>query len=164
MFMTLGCRTKLFLSKSSGGLEKSRFSVSIWKSDEQHDFWKKVWPTSDMQRNLVCFLSKLFQHYTARENCIIRGHKNLFKTKFFERFNTFFVTWDFDRFFPAFCQTFFARVVNTATFTSGRAVWGNKLFKINYKFFKFFGQWARKFWLSGKFFQVRSLELHATCP
>ena len=31
LFITLGCRAKFFLSKKSGGLEKSRFSVSIWK-------------------------------------------------------------------------------------------------------------------------------------
>ena len=78
MFMTLGCRAKLFLSKKSGGLEKSRFSVSNWKSDEKHDFWKKVSPTSDMQRNLVCCLPKRLRVYTARENCILRVHLNIF--------------------------------------------------------------------------------------
>ena len=162
--MTLECRAKLFLSKKSSGLEKSRFSVSIWKSDETHDFWKEGSPTSDMQRNLFCFLSKLFQHYTARENCIIRVHMNNFKTFFFEKLNTFFVTWHFDRFFPAVWQTFFARVVNTATYISRRTVWGKKLFKINYKFSIIFWQWARKTWLSGEFLQVALLELHATCP
>ena len=162
--MTLECRAKLFRQKKSSGLEKSRFSVSIWKSDEKHDFWKEVSPTSDMQRNLFWFLSKLFQHYTARENCIIRVHMNNFKTIFFEKLNTFFVTWHFDRFFPAVWQTFFARVVNTATYISRRTVWGKKLFKINYKFSIIFWQWARETWLSGEFLQVALLELHATCP
>ena len=104
MFMTLGCRTKLFLSKNSGGLEKSRFSVSIWKSDEKHDFWKKVSPTSDMQRKLVCFLSKLFQHYTARD---IRVHKNNFKTFFFEKTQYFFRNLGLWSIFPGILADFF---------------------------------------------------------
>ena len=37
LFITLGCRAKLFCPKNSGGIEKSRFSVSIWK------IWGKAW-------------------------------------------------------------------------------------------------------------------------
>ena len=120
---------------------------------KKKEFRKKFWPTSNMQRNLVCFLSKPFRLCTARENCIIRVHVNIFQTKIFEKFNSFFRNFGtLNGFFPAFLQTIFARVVETATFKSRGTVWGIERFKINFKIFIFFRQWAKKFWLSGKFF------------
>ena len=118
LFITLGCRAKIFCPKHSGGLEKSRFSVSNWKSDEKHDFWKKVSPTSDMQRNLVCFLSKLWRVYTARENCILRVHLKIFKTKncFWKNQYFFSYFWDIDRFFPGLPAKVFCQVCKTATY------------------------------------------------
>ena len=130
--MTSGCRAKLFLSKKSSGLEKSRFSVSNWKSDEKHDFWKKVSPTSDMQRNLVCFLSKLLRVYTARENCILRVHLNIFKTKkcFWKNQYFFSYFWDIDRFFLGLLAKVFCQVCKTATYLPRGTVQEKKFSKV----------------------------------
>ena len=104
---TLGCRAKLFLSKISGGLEKYRFYVSVGKIWFKDELRKKNLPTSDMQRNLVCFLSKLIRPYTTRENSIIRVHMNTFKAKCFLEnsilFSRFGTSIDF---FPAFGRLF----------------------------------------------------------
>ena len=48
LFITLGCRAKLFLSKISGGLEKSKCSVSIWK------IWWKTWFSINIYQPLTC--------------------------------------------------------------------------------------------------------------
>ena len=51
---------------------------------------KKVSPTSDMQSNLVCRLSKLFDIILHVETALYASIQNIFKTVFFEKFNTFF--------------------------------------------------------------------------
>ena len=100
------------------GLKNLDFPCPFEKSEEKHDFWKKASPTSDMQRNLVCFLSKLLRVYTARENCILRVHLNIFKTKncFWKNQYFFSYFWDIDRFFPGLLAKVFCQVCKTATY------------------------------------------------
>ena len=93
---------------------------------------KKVSPTSDMQRNLVCFLSKRLRVYTARENCILRVHLNIFKTKkcFWKNQYFFSYFWDIDRFFPGLLAKVFCQVCKTATYLPRGTVQEKKFSKV----------------------------------
>ena len=156
----------ILCQKSSLGLKNLDFTCPLEKCDERDDFKKKVLPDSDMHKNLVCFLSKLLRHYTARENCIICVHINIFETKSF-----FVKNWIFLFVFLGHWSVFyrpssktFLPVLSKLQSKCPQEQFKEKNFKIIYNVFVNFRRWVKTLWLSGKIFSVGLSQLHATCP
>ena len=148
---------KIFLT----GLSNLNFTYS-WGCLGVNVFLESFYHFRTCSKRVLAFY--LFFCKRSSQNCFVRVLKIFFLKKSNWKNQIFLKLWETDWFFFRLYSKLFATGLSKLHSICSEEQFKEKKFTGNYKVFIIFGQWAKKFWLSGKFFAVGLWKLHATCP